>query len=116
VDLLFGRADCVVTMAMLGLRFLMIMLVLEFFVGYSCPSHSILTFQGEDGIGGFSDTHQYICTSFAFWNEKDKILKERLFGVTGHQGTSISFNLTSGNHGEDVKEMYFYLVHSYFSI
>jgi hypothetical protein len=55
-------------------------------------SHTTLTFQGEDGIGGYSDTHQYICTSFAFWNEKDAILKERLFGVTGHQG--ISLNLT----------------------
>jgi len=42
--------------------------------------------QGEDGLAGYSDTHQYMCTSFAFWNEKDKILKERLFGVTGHQG------------------------------
>jgi hypothetical protein len=46
--------------------------------------------KGEDGIGGFSDTHQYMCTSFAFWNERDPILKERLFGVTGHQGTHLT--------------------------
>lgn len=62
---------------------------------------------GEDGIAGVSDTHQYLCLSFAFWNEKDDILKERLFGTTGHQG----------NHGEDVKEVYYYLdntpTHSY---
>jgi hypothetical protein len=53
-----------------------------------------------------------MCTSFAFWNEKDPILKERLFGVTGHQGTHLTHHshLTLGNHGEDVKEMYFYLV------
>ncbi|KAI8850751.1 Six-hairpin glycosidase-like protein [Chytridium lagenaria] len=54
---------------------------------------------GEDGIAGISDNHQIICFSLAMWNEKDDILKERLFGVTGHQG----------NHGEDVKECYFYL-------
>ncbi|ORY80784.1 Six-hairpin glycosidase-like protein [Protomyces lactucae-debilis] len=62
---------------------------------------------GEDGIGGISDNHQFMCMSFAFWNEEDDILKERLFGLTGHQG----------NHGEDVKEMYYYLdstpTHSY---
>ncbi|BFZ58274.1 hypothetical protein PYCC9005_005336 [Savitreella phatthalungensis] len=62
---------------------------------------------GEDGIGGISDNHQYMCLSFAFWNEEDDILKERLFGLTGHQG----------NHGEDVKEQYYYLdstpTHSY---
>jgi hypothetical protein len=53
----------------------------------------MLTFQGEDGIGGYSDTHQYICTSFAFWNEKDEILKERLFGVTGHQGIFLDLTI-----------------------
>ncbi|OAX44140.1 hypothetical protein K503DRAFT_789049 [Rhizopogon vinicolor AM-OR11-026] len=62
---------------------------------------------GEDGIGGISDSHQRLCFSFALWNEEDPILKERLFGVTGHQG----------NHGEDVKELYYYLdstpTHSY---
>ncbi|ODV92650.1 hypothetical protein CANCADRAFT_1241 [Tortispora caseinolytica NRRL Y-17796] len=54
---------------------------------------------GEDGIGGVSDDRQRLCVSFAFWNEKDPILKERLFGLTGHEG----------NHGEDVKELYYYL-------
>ncbi|ODQ50643.1 hypothetical protein SAICODRAFT_9608 [Saitoella complicata NRRL Y-17804] len=62
---------------------------------------------GEDGLGGISDNHALMCMSFAFWNEKDEILKERAFGLTGHQG----------NHGEDVKEIYFYLdstpTHSY---
>ncbi|KAG2339761.1 hypothetical protein BDR05DRAFT_575336 [Suillus weaverae] len=62
---------------------------------------------GEDGIGGISDSHQRLCFSLALWNEQDSILKERLFGVTGHQG----------NHGEDVKEIYYYLdstpTHSY---
>lgn len=62
---------------------------------------------GEDGIGGISDSHQRLCFSLAVWNEQDPILKERLFGVTGHQG----------NHGEDVKELYYYLdstpTHSY---
>lgn len=61
----------------------------------------------EDGLGGICDRHQYICLSFALWNEQDPILKERLFGVTGNEG----------NHGEDVKEYYFYLdstpTHSY---
>lgn len=64
---------------------------------------------GEDGIAGVSDTHAYQCFSFAFWNEKDDFLKERLFGLTGHEG----------NHGEDVKEEYFYLdntpCHTYMS-
>jgi hypothetical protein len=50
-------------------------------------------FQGEDGIAGYSDTHQYICTSFAFWNERDPFLKERLFGVTGHEGMIYSRSL-----------------------
>ena len=62
---------------------------------------------GEDGLGGISDRHQYICFALALWNGKDPILKERLFGLTGNEG----------NHGEDVKEYYFYLdstpTHSY---
>ena len=62
---------------------------------------------GEDGIGGISDSHQVLCFALALWNGKDPILKERLFGLTNSQG----------NHGEDVKEYYFYLdstpTHSY---
>jgi len=62
---------------------------------------------GEDGIGGISDRHQIVCFGVALWNGRDAILKERLFGLTGNQG----------NHGEDVKEYYFYLdstpTHSY---
>src|ERR1700730_8621922 len=62
---------------------------------------------GEDGIGGICDRHQMICFALALWNGKDPILKERLYGLTGNQG----------NHGEDVKECYFYLdstpTHSY---
>jgi hypothetical protein len=62
---------------------------------------------GEDGIGGICDRHQMICFAVALWNGKDPILKERLYGLTGNQG----------NHGEDVKECYFYLdsapTHSY---
>ncbi len=62
---------------------------------------------GEDGIGGISDRRQYICFALALWNGKDPILKERLFGLTGNEG----------NHGEDVKEYYYYLdstpTHSY---
>src|SRR5919109_2302404 len=54
---------------------------------------------GEDGIGGICDRHQYICFALALWNGRDPMLKERLFGLTGSQG----------NHGEDVKEYYFYL-------
>ncbi len=54
---------------------------------------------GEDGIAGYSDRHQRICFALALWNERDPILKERLFGLTN----------TEGNHGEDVKEYYFYL-------
>jgi hypothetical protein len=54
---------------------------------------------GEDGIAGFSDEKQLLCFSVAFWNGKDPILKERLFGLTNSEG----------NHGEDVKEYYFYL-------
>jgi len=62
---------------------------------------------GEDGLGGISDRHQMICLAMAVWNGRDPIFKERLFGLTGNQG----------NHGEDVKEQYFYLdstpTHSY---
>jgi hypothetical protein len=62
---------------------------------------------GEDGIGGICDRHQMICFAVTLWNGKDPILKERLYGLTGNQG----------NHGEDVKECYFYLdstpTHSY---
>lgn len=54
---------------------------------------------GEDGIGGISDNKQHICFAFAFWNHKDPILKERFFGLTNNEG----------NHGEDVKELYYYL-------
>ena len=61
----------------------------------------------EDGLGGFSNRFQNICLAVALWNEHDPILKERFFGVTGNEG----------NHGEDVKEYYFYLdgtpTHSY---
>src|ERR1700761_5078147 len=53
----------------------------------------------EDGIAGISDNHQKLCFSVALWNGKDPILKERLFGLTGQEG----------NHGEDVKELYYYL-------
>ncbi|MBK9123963.1 MAG: glucosidase [Chloroflexi bacterium] len=62
---------------------------------------------GEDGIGGISDDRQYLCFALALWNGRDPILKERLFGLGGGEG----------NHGEDVKEYYFYLdgtpTHSY---
>ena len=62
---------------------------------------------GEDGIAGISDRFQYICFAVALWNGKDPILKERMFGLNGKEG----------NHGEDVKEYYFYLdstpTHSY---
>ena len=62
---------------------------------------------GEDGIAGISDDKQRLCFALALWNGKDPILKERLFGLTNSQG----------NHGEDVKEYYFYLdstpTHSY---
>jgi hypothetical protein len=54
---------------------------------------------GEDGIAGICDRHQHICLALALWNEKDPILKERLFGLTNREG----------NHGEDVKEYYYYL-------
>jgi hypothetical protein len=62
---------------------------------------------GEDGLGGISDEQQRLCFALALWNGKDPILKERLFGLTNSEG----------NHGEDVKEYYFYLdstpTHSY---
>jgi hypothetical protein len=62
---------------------------------------------GEDGIAGISDNHGRLCFAIALWNGRDPILKERLFGLTGSEG----------NHGEDVKEYYFYLdstpTHSY---
>jgi hypothetical protein len=62
---------------------------------------------GEDGLAGFSDDGQRLCFALALWNGKDPILKERLFGLTNSEG----------NHGEDVKEYYFYLdstpTHSY---
>src|ERR671937_752741 len=61
----------------------------------------------EDGLAGICDRHQYICFSIALWNERDPILKERPFGLTGNEG----------NHAEDLKEYYFYLdstpTHSY---
>src|SRR6266849_987355 len=62
---------------------------------------------GEDGIAGISDDWQHLCLALAMWNGKDPILKERIFGLTNGQG----------NHGEDVKELYYYLdatpTHSY---
>lgn len=62
---------------------------------------------GEEGIGGFCDSREILCLAPAFWNGKDPILKERLFGLTNNEG----------NHGEDVKELYFHQVstptHSY---
>ena len=62
---------------------------------------------GEDGLAGISDDRQQLCFAIALWNGRDPILKERLFGLTNNEG----------NHGEDVKEYYFYLdstpTHSY---
>ena len=62
---------------------------------------------GEDGIAGFSDESAQLCMSLALWNGKDPILKERMFGLTNSEG----------NHGEDVKDLYYYLdatpTHSY---
>jgi hypothetical protein len=61
----------------------------------------------EDGLAGISDRHQLLCFALALWNGRDPILKERLFGLSGSEG----------NHGEDVKELYYYLdstpTHSY---
>jgi hypothetical protein len=65
---------------------------------------------GEDGLAGISDEDQVLCFALALWNGRDPILKERLFGLTGPEG----------NHGEDVKEAYFYLdstpSHSYMKL
>ncbi|WP_027303192.1 MGH1-like glycoside hydrolase domain-containing protein [Rudanella lutea] len=62
---------------------------------------------GEDGLLGISDRRQHVCFGLALWNHSDRILKERLFGLTNGEG----------NHGEDVKELYYYLdntpTHSY---
>src|SRR5918995_2389788 len=62
---------------------------------------------GEDGLGGISDDKQQLCFALGLWNERDPILKERLYGLTNNEG----------NHGEDVKEYYFYIdstpTHSY---
>lgn len=62
---------------------------------------------GEEGIAGISDDKQHLCFALALWNRKDPIIKERMFGLTGNEG----------NHGEDVKEYYYYLdntpTHSY---
>src|SRR6266536_3609332 len=61
----------------------------------------------EDGLAGICDRRQMLCFAMSLWNERDPILKERIFGLTGNEG----------NHGEDVKEYYFYLdntpTHSY---
>jgi len=70
-------------------------------------AHRVAYRWGEDAIAGFCDDRQYLCLGLAMWNGKDPILKERLFGLTNPQG----------NHGEDCKEMYYYLdatpTHSY---
>src|SRR3954463_940421 len=62
---------------------------------------------GEDGIAGISDDQQRLCLALALWNEHDPFIKERLFGLSNGEG----------NHGEDVKELYYYLdatpTHSY---
>ena len=61
----------------------------------------------EEGIAGISDDKQRLCFAFSFWNKKDKMVKERFFGLSNHQG----------NHGEDIKEIFYYLdntpTHSY---
>src|SRR5215831_2047934 len=54
---------------------------------------------GEEGIAGICDNKQLLCFALAFWNKKDPIIKERYFGLSGPEG----------NHGEDVKELYYYL-------
>ena len=73
-------------------------------------AHSRAYRWGEDGIAGLSDDQQWLCLSLAMWNGQDPILKERLFGLTNSEG----------NHGEDVKEVYYYLdatpTHSYLKI
>ena len=53
----------------------------------------------EEGIAGISDNKQQLCFAFAFWNKKDKRIKERFFGLSNYQG----------NHGEDIKEIFYYL-------
>jgi hypothetical protein len=72
-----------------------------------CQAHTRAFRWNEDGIAGICDRHQYVCFAIALWNGRDPILKERFFGLTGNEG----------NHGEDVKEYYFYLdntpTHSY---
>jgi len=78
---------------------------LEFLHPRSCPLARLP--MGRDGLAGLSDDKQRLCFALALWNGKDPILKERLFGLTNSEG----------NHGEDVKEYYFYLdstpTHSY---
>ncbi|SFT10044.1 hypothetical protein [Mucilaginibacter polytrichastri] len=54
---------------------------------------------GEDGIAGICDNDQLLCFAISLWNKKDPIIKERYFGLNNHEG----------NHGEDVKELYYYL-------
>ena len=61
---------------------------------------------GEDGIAGISDEDQLLCFGLALWNKKDPIIKERFFGLAGNEG----------NHGEDVKELYYYLDASSYSL
>ena len=77
----------------------------DYFPHHQAPSKTYRW--NEDGIAGICDRHQFICFALAFWNGRDPILKERLFGLSGPEG----------NHGEDVKEQYFYLdstpTHSY---
>ena len=74
---------------------------------YPRPGPSRAYRWGEDGLAGISDDKQMLCFALALWNGKDPIIKERLFGLTNSEG----------NHGEDVKEYYFYLdstpTHSY---
>jgi hypothetical protein len=77
----------------------------DYFPHHQAPSKTYRW--NEDGLAGICDRHQYICFAFALWNRRDPILKERLFGLSGPEG----------NHGEDVKECYYYLdstpTHSY---
>lgn len=62
-------------------------------------SHARAYRYGEDGIAGICDNHQILCLAHAFWNEKDSLLKEKMFGLNNNQG----------NHGEDIKELFYYL-------
>lgn len=70
-------------------------------------SHARAYRYGEDGIAGLCDNHQILCLAHTFWNEQDPILKEKMFGL----------NNSEGNHGEDIKELFYYLdntpTHSY---